>query len=660
MAKQIVLETEKIKATLNVATMAFSVLDKVAGYEWQTPKDDASDYGYREGGVSYEVSFASKEIERRVVKVGENDYKVVFENLNCFVGFGLTEGRDDEITVKLGEENCGLGAVPMAGSYPRNLQVPVSADGYTIIPVGSGMMIPGDFNKRVRATFDSDCLEENEVRLEKYADIFLGGRKTYWWDIHDQVDMDVTKFHGRPVLNMFGAKMKDSAYLAIVDTRFDWHLGAKHDPGEMTQLRHFWLPSMGNLNYDRVVRYRMCPGADYVELAKVYREDVIKRDGFKSLKEKAAELPHLDDSRGGVDAGISFLHHDLRRELYNIVHTFEQGIGYVKDFKKRSGFEKVVIGVRGWQKWGHDHHYPSLLPPNVDCGGVPGFVKLGNAVRDMGYNFELGGDNYHDIAYESPDFDEKVLMRNADGSANRYNMWASGMTSYLAMPWAMKFLRRNFELGKMDYPQTMGLLELVPFNYYWIGNWGSDCKEDYNPECLIDSTEHHRWVLRILSYIRSKGKVVEMEHCSEWCMKHLDRIKMREPHLSKPNEDRVGDKQGIAIPLWYLVFNDSSIIHVGGGWEKQLCYGGHPKLRLPLSDDFESSGMLERLKIQAKLNEQIMYDELVKHEFVGGDEDHERCEYSSGVTVTCNMREHTYCIEGHPDFDGKVMKTPGA
>ena len=55
---------------------------------------------------------------------------------------------------------------------------------------------------------------------------------------------------------------------------------------------------------------------------------------------------------------------------------------FVEDLKKRSGLKKAVVTVRGWQKWGHDHHYPSLLPPNIDCGGYPEFQRLAQSVRD--------------------------------------------------------------------------------------------------------------------------------------------------------------------------------------------------------------------------------------------------------------------------------------
>ena len=658
MKDAVVVETAKIRASLDIRTMAVTLLDKTAGFTWQTPAE-GPDLGYRVGGVSSEVSLSS-DLPRRVQASGPNSWRVLFPSLNCFAGFALNPERDDEIVVSLGEAAGDGPAVPMAGSWPRHFMTPVAADAYTVAPLSMGMLIPGDHDRTIRATFDADCLQDVPGRLGKYADIFRDGRPTFWWDLNQQIDMDVTKFLGSPTLNMFGARAGKSAYLGLVPTRFDWHLGVEHDPGKPTRLRHFWVPSMQRLRYDRVVHYRVMPGAGYVELAKAYRRWLMDRGGFKSLREKAEELPQLRDTCGGVDASLGFLRHDVRRKIYQVVQTFEEGIGHVKDFHRRTGLAKANVTVRGWQKWGHDLHYPSLLPPNVDCGGFPGFLKLAHAVRDMGYHFELGGDNYHDIAFDSPDFSEQVLMRRADGSYNRYNMWASGMTSMLAMPWAYKFLRRNFELGKTDYPQTLGLLELVPFDYYWIGNWGSGGAEDYNPACPIDRTEHHTWVLRILAYIRGKGKVLEMEHSSEWCAPYLDRVKNRCPAQMLPNQDAEGELQGVAIPLWSLVFRDSTVTHMRSmPWEQALCYGGYPSARLPLPADFEESGALERLRVQARLNQHIGFDEMVQHEFLNGDPARQRCRYSSGVAVEVDLAHHTWRIEGHPDFDGRSLPVPG-
>jgi len=660
-AENIVLETGTIKATLDVATLRISVLDKEAGFTWETADDAPHDLGYRIGDVSYETSLAEKGLERRVVRSGPNSARVIFPQLNCFVGFALALDREDEIVVVLGEADGGGRAVPMAGSYPRNFLTPVSADAYTIVPKGMGMLVPGNHDQVIRATYDADCLEDNTLRLKKYADIFREGKPTFWWDIHDLIDMDVTKFGGFPPLNMFGAKAGKSAYLALVPTRFDWHLGTEHDPGQPTRLRNYWVPSMQRLRYDRRIHYRFMPGAGYLELAKAYREWIAGRGGLKTLAEKAEELPQLSGCKGGVDVGLRFLSHDVRRKHYQVVRTFEEGIPLVEDFKKRTGLGKAIVTVRGWQKWGHDHHYPSLLPPNVDCGGYPGFQKLANAVRGMGYHFELAGDNYHDIAYDSPDFSEDVLMKRPDGSYNRYNMWASGMTSLLAMPWAYKFLRRNFELGKMDYPQTEGLLDMIPFDYYWIGNWGGAGAEDYNPQCPIDRTEHHKWVIRILSYITGKGKVVDMEHSSEWVTPHLCRVKNRPPAMQKANQDAMGEFLAVALPLWGLVFRDSTVIRMlRMPWERAFCYGGHPSLSLPLAEDFEVSGGRDRLLAQTKLNAIIGFDEMVSHQFLNGSWTRERAEYASGVAVEVDLEAHTYRVEGHPDFDGNDTPVPGA
>ena len=659
--KAIVLETAKLKTTLDVQTMKISLTDKAGGHTWETADDDPHDLGFRVGDDSFETSLASKDHPRKVVRASETSCRVVFPSLNVCVGFALSAGRDDEIIVVLGEAPGGGRAVPAAGAYPRCFRTPVASDAYTVVPKAMGMIIPGDWPERIRATYDADCLEDNEARMAKYADIFRGGKATYWWDTASSLaDANVAKFHGSSVLNMFGAVAGDSAYLALVPNRWDWTLGCEHDPGEPTRIRNFWIPTMGRLGYDREVRFRVMPKAGYVEMAKAYREWIDSRGGAKTLEEKAEELPHLRDCIGGCDLGLRFLHHDLRREVYRVGMTFEEGIPAVRDFKKRTGIEKCIVTVRGWQKWGHDHHYPALLPPNSDCGGAPGFAALCDAVRSVGYHFELAGDNYHDIAYLSPDFDPKVCIKNPDGSINHYNMWASGMTSMLALPWAYKYLRRNFELGKLDYPQTVGLLELVGFDYYWIGNWGGLGAEDYNPEYPMDRREHNKWVARLLTYIRGHGKVLDMEHCSEWTMLYLDRCKMRTPGMSKPNQDAEGERIGVPVPLFHLAFNDCVIVRNNGmGWERGMALNGFPRAGAPLGEGFEKSGALERLKTQLAVNEGIGFSALDRHEFLDAERTKERCEYSSGTVVEIDTAGNTFKVDGAKGFKGETQKTPG-
>jgi hypothetical protein len=661
MSNALVLQTDQIQATLDLASMHISVLDKATGHTWKTFGDGKSDLGFRLSEVSHEVSFASADIERRVLKNGAESYRVLFPALNVFVGFALSATSRDELVVTIGECPLGGRAVPMASSYPRPFMTPMNSDSYSVVPKTQGLIVPGNHDKIVRQTYDADCLGDVDERLRRYGEIFREGRSTFWWDIHDIVDQDVARFCGGLSMNYYGAKSGKSSYLCLVPTREDWQLGVEHDAGQPTRMRTYWIPSMQRLRYDRELRFRFCQNADYVALTKMYRQWIIERGEFKSLSEKAKELPHLAHAKGGVDVAIGFLLHDVRRKKYVIHRTFAQGGELVKEFKQKTGIKNAVVTVRGWQKWGHDHHYPSMLPPNSDCGGQPGLAGCAQTVRDCGYMFELAGDNYFDIAYDSPDFDEKVLVQRPDGSYNRFNMWASGMTSMLTPPWAMKFLRRNFELGKMDYPQTTGLLDMMPFDYYWIGNWGGLGNEDYNPACPLDRADYNRWVRSMLTYIRSKGKVLEMEHCSEWCVPYLDRVKICTPGLNKPNQDAEGEKQGYSPPLWGLAFRDACVTQMERlPWHRQLVLGGYPRISLPLAEDFESSGGLERLRILLKLNEVIGFDEMLSHKFLDAQYQRERCEYSSGVAVEVDPIAQTYRIEGHPGFDGKTTPWPGS
>ncbi len=152
MGERLILETDRIRASMDTDTLKVDVLDKTAGVTWETPADGPHDIGVRIGGVSSEHSFASN-FERTILR------PAVFSALNCFVGFELAAGRGDEIVITLGEAPGTGRPAPMAGSFPRNFITPVSSNAYTIFPAAMGMLIPGNWHSFVDGDFEHERAE---------------------------------------------------------------------------------------------------------------------------------------------------------------------------------------------------------------------------------------------------------------------------------------------------------------------------------------------------------------------------------------------------------------------------------------------------------------------------------------------------------------------
>ena len=79
------------------------------------------------------------------------------------------------------------------------------------------------------------------------------------------------------------------AYIAICET--PWNAGYDIDHpagGPYTHVGMWFEPSLGRMDYRRVVRYRLLDHADHTAVCKTYRAYVNERGRLRTLAEKAA------------------------------------------------------------------------------------------------------------------------------------------------------------------------------------------------------------------------------------------------------------------------------------------------------------------------------------------------------------------------------------
>ena len=153
---------------------------------------------------------------------------------------------------------------------------------------------------------------------------------------------------------------------------------------------------------------------------------------------------------------------------------------------------------------------------------------------------------------DSPLLDEAMLLRYANGTTNRRNYWASGLTSLICTGMALKYLRANFEVGRTDYPATRGLLETAHPESYWIGNYISsyECYDDRHPITRGTCWDAQR---RIFQYINDCGLVLSNEHPKDWAAPYFYMARTRQEREGVYGYDAEGDVLGVPVPLWSLV-----------------------------------------------------------------------------------------------------------
>ena len=128
-----------------------------------------------------------------------------------------------------------------------------------------------------------------------------------------EVGTDTVSFGGRfetagGYMPWFAQLRSDGhAYIAICET--PWNAGYDIDHpagGPYTHVGMWFEPSLGRMDYRRVVRYRLLDHADHTAVCKTYRAYVNERGRLRTLAEKAARNPSVRDllGRSWVHVGI--------------------------------------------------------------------------------------------------------------------------------------------------------------------------------------------------------------------------------------------------------------------------------------------------------------------------------------------------------------------
>ncbi len=647
-ARQCALETGFVKATLNLANMTLVVVDKRTGLRWETLTEGPEDVIHFSRGLPRPTTLAGRAGKPRRLTGRRRGVGVSLKGIPAEVQLLFTD-RDDELEVRLvprreSARNHLRGAV-----YPRPWAFPARSDSYSVLPLSRGFLIPGDWPERYWNLSQPALLEECEERTARLGEIF-GGRPFGWWDFDQLADGRLTDLGFAPTQNWWGFVQPEGAVLCYVhpdqaDNRFE----VKHAAGGPTLLYNYWISSHQRLGYARRMIYRFFEKADYVSLAKAYRGIMSSVGYVRSLEEKARATPQVAALAGEIMFRDRILQHDFRRFAHRVFQTFDDVAKKVSMVKANSGWDRVTVHLRGWQKLGHDIQYPDILPPNVEAGGPDGIGRLSDTVRDCKYTFELGGCNYHDVTWEAESFSPKHCLVLSDGSIVRRNFWAGGLVSFFCPREAIKFVKRNMEIGRTDYPPTQGLLEIARPHSYWIGNYARhiECFSREHPMTRHQAKEAQS---ATFEYIRSCGLITSTEHYVDWLMPHVDRGRGRIMQRGRGNVDaNVAGPVGIPVPLWHLVFHDCAVLNQGvskEGLPDTLLMGAAPGVGMPDSKQFFKSDSFKRALVAAKVHRAVAFQEMTDHEFLSDDHSRQRTTFADGTTVEVNLAKGTYKVKG--------------
>lgn len=459
----------------------------------------------------------------------------------------------------------------------------------------------------------------------------------------------------------FGQIKDGEGYIAICETPWNAGYTAEHPAGgPYSHVGVYYEPSLGKMDYRRVLRYTLLSDCDYNDLCKVYRAYVRETGHLRTLAEKAAQNPSVDRL-----IGCSFVHTGIKTVVQPDSDFFDpenpEKNNHCTPFSKRTeeikllhnmGVEKLYLHLDGWAQPGYDNCHPDYSPACIEAGGWEGMKELADTMHECGYLFGIH-DQYRDFYKSAKSFDENYACRLTDGTIPEHHRWAGGPQSYLCATQAPYYLKRNFAALFENGIELDGAYLDV-----FTCNEGDECT---NPEHRMTRRECYEYRGQCFSWLLAHGILSSSEEVSDWAIPSLVfchyapySFMMKRPGLPK---------DGIPVPLFNLVYHDCVIepwmMDKASENDDYMLYallnGGAPYLLrdaayLNTDGSFEGDEllaleeMIRRSKTVSALHEKIAKCEMVRHRMNPENWWIQETEFSDGTKVKVDFQNQTYEI----------------
>lgn len=482
-----------------------------------------------------------------------------------------------------------------------------------------------------------------------------------WKTAVDKVVFDGFMGTAGAYMPWFGQVKDRAGYIAICEQPWNAAYYTEHPAeGPYTHVGIRWEPSLGKMDYRRVMNYSFVKDCDYNDLCKIYRNYVIEKGRFKSLAEKAVKTPSIDQL-----IGSAFLHKGIKTQVMtnsdfydaenpdknNHLTPFSVRTEEIKKFHEL-GVEKLYLHLDGWAEPGYDNQHPDYLPACEKAGGWKAMKELSDTMHECGYLFGIH-DQYRDYYYAAKTFDENFATRLADGTIPSHARWAGGPQTYLCATQAPFYVKRNFT-EIMDNGIKLDCAYLDVFTC----NEGDECSHPWHKMTRRECYEYRN---TCFEYLLSKGILPSSEEVNDWAIPSLVFCHYA-PYdfmLDRPGSP----KKGIPVPLFNLVYHDCLIepwmMDKVSEEEDYMLYavlnGGAPYLvrdgAYQNTDGSFAGGVeisiedqIKRCKVVSDLHEKVAKCEMVRHEMVDGNPEVQRTTFADGTVVTVDFQAQTYQI----------------
>jgi Family of unknown function (DUF5696) len=436
------------------------------------------------------------------------------------------------------------------------------------------------------------------------------------------------------------------------------------------------------LHHDaRSLRLQTLGRGGYVEIAKAYRQVARERGLLKTLAEKLKDNPAVEKFFGAADFKPFALirrapntrWNPTSRELVSVNFTFAELADFAAHLKIDLGIDRALLVLNGWINGGFDVRHPDILSAAPELGGNDALAECSRRVRSLGWLFGLH-DNYQDIYRDAASYDERLVMRNQDGSLKEGGVWFGGTASLMCSRNSLKMAAR---------PQNIpGVKKLFSPDVYFSDTiFASPLYECFSPEHPLTLADDLRNKQDLVRYIRKTVGLMGSEEGKEWGVPYADYFEGMMAHKTgfRVPESQRGD---IVIPLFELVYADAIPIysHQSGRprpdypselldhvlyAEMPVYYVGNHRYWLDPADDFQAGpdeddrlvfarggqfGLIDQYikntyEVLSPLNRLTALLPMTDHHFLTSDRHVESTRFGDDVHITVNYGDSGYRTE---------------
>ncbi|MFC1716809.1 hypothetical protein ACFL6S_24285 [Candidatus Poribacteria bacterium] len=323
----------------------------------------------------------------------------------------------------------------------------------------------------------------------------------------------------------------------------------------------------------------------------------------------------------------------------------------------RYGLTDSVFVKHVWQRWGYDYRLPDIYPP---AGNRDDFQKMVDACSGNGILF-APHDNYIDFYPDATGFSYKHIIFNTNGTPQRawYNKGRQAQ-SYRWLPHAFRpWMEKNLQWIKDGIAPTSYFIDVFsaigPMDYY-------DESGRFYPK-TISMKEWSEAFDSVYEIFDGAPTISEAGH--DALVGHLDAAQADHSGWTPERSSwswNVPAEDGERVP-WHDMVTHGRFILLAGGLGSRYAGEGSREMHGYGSDDYLSMTILGGrspmcdgpFNRSAVMTYWLLHDicadlaqqEMVKHEFSGGDIHRQMVQFDGGGHVIVNRGKSDWSVDGH-------------